>query len=162
MAEKIIEINMADMKIAEAPAKLITRGLGSCLGIVIYNPVKKIGGMAHPMLPDINHAKIQSNPHRFVNSVIIKMVDELERKAGSRANLITKLFGGAHMFNFIAGDSILNVGERNIVMAKAILNELGIKILAEDTGGSFGRTVELDLDNGRVLVKTVNLGEKEV
>jgi len=162
MEEKIIEVDLADMKIAQVPARLVTRGLGSCLGITIYDPIKKIGAMAHAMLPDIDKARIKSNPARFVNAVIKKAVEELEKLGCSRSRLVAKLFGGAHMFTFIAPDSILNVGGKNIEVAEAVLKELGIKIAAQEIGGTFGRTIELNLENGKVMVRSISLGEKEV
>lgn len=162
MEDKIIEVNMAAMEISQVPSRLITRGLGSCLGVTLYDPSKKIGGMAHPMLPDIEKARIRSNPSRFVNSAIKQMIEELEKKGCIRNQIVAKLFGGAHMFGFITTDSILNVGQKNIEMAQAILKESDIKILAQEIGGSFGRTIELNLENGKVLVKTVSWGEKEV
>ncbi|MFA6217891.1 MAG: chemotaxis protein CheD [Candidatus Omnitrophota bacterium] len=162
MEVKTIEVNMAQMEISDAPAKLITRGLGSCLGITMYDASRKIGVMAHPMLPDIEKARIKSNPSRFVNSAITRMVEELEKRGVQRDSIVTKLFGGAHMFGFIASDSILNVGQKNLEVAVATLKTLDIKIEAQETGGSFGRTIELNLEDGKVLVKTVSWGEKEV
>jgi chemotaxis protein CheD len=126
MEEKIIEVNMAGLEVAQAPARLITRGLGSCLGITLYDGSKKIGGMAHPMLPDIEAARIKSNLARFVNSGIRKMVEELEKRGCSRNQLVAKMFGGAHMFGFITADSILNVGQKNIETALAVFKELDI------------------------------------
>lgn len=160
--EKIIEVDVAQIKIAKAPVRLITRGLGSCLGIIIYDPIKKMGAMTHTMLPDIDKARIKSNPARFVNSVIRKAVEDLEKLGSSRTHLVAKLFGGAHMFSFIDPSSILNVGQLNIEMAQATLKELGIKVAAQETGGTFGRTIELNLEDGKVYVRTISLGEKEV
>jgi len=163
MAEdNLIEVSMGNMRTGCAPARLITRALGSCLGITFYHPAKKIGAMAHPMLPDIDKARMKSNPHRFVNSVIKKGIEDLEKLGCLKTNLVIKLFGGAHMFSFITVDSILNVGEKNIEMARIILDELGIKITAEEVGGTFGRTIELNLENGKVFVDTVSWGRKEV
>ncbi len=162
MEDKIIEVEMAQLAVAEAPARLVTRGLGSCLGITIYDPVKKIGGMVHTMLPDIEIAKIRTNPARFVNSSIKKIVEELEIRGCPRTRLMAKVFGGAHMFSFIVSEGSLNVGQKNVEMAESILNEMKIKIAAQETGGTFGRTIELNLDNGKVLIKTVAWGEKEV
>ena len=162
MEENIIEVRMGDMRLDSAPSRLITRALGSCLGITLYNSFKKTGAMAHPMLPDIEKARISPNPHRYVNSVIRKMTEDLVKAGSSRNNLIAKIFGGAHMFSFITADSILNVGENNIAMARMVFEELGIKIAAEEVGGTFGRTIELNLENGKVLVDTISWGRKEV
>jgi len=159
----IIEVQMADLQIASGPSVLlVTRGLGSCLGITFYDPIKKLGAMAHAMLPDFDKARSKTNPHRFVNSSIHKMVEEFERKGCPRTRIIAKLFGGAHMFSFINTDSVLNVGQKNIEMAQALLKELGIKVVGEEIGGTFGRTIEFDLDDGKVMVKTISWGEKEV
>ncbi len=157
-----IEVGMGQMEISVSPHRLITRGLGSCLGITFYEPHKKIGGMAHPMLPDINSARIKSNPHRFVNFVIGKMVDEMEKRGCGRNAVIIKMFGGAHMFSFIDTDSFLNIGQKNIEVAREVLNSLGLKTAVEEVGGTFGRTIELNLESGKVLVSTVSWGEKEV
>lgn len=162
MEDKLIEVNMAAMEISQAPGRLITRGLGSCLGITLYDPVKKIGGMVHPMLPDIEKARIKSNPSRFVNSAIRNLIEELDKRGCVRNQLVAKVFGGAHMFGFVTSDSILNVGQKNIEMAQMVFKEMDIKIAVQEIGGSFGRTIELFLETGKVLVKTVSWGEKEV
>jgi len=162
MEQKTIEVNMAAMEIGQSPSRLITRGLGSCLGITLYDPVQKTGAMVHPMLPDIDKARIKSNPSRFVNSAIKNMLAELEKRDCARNQLVAKIFGGAHMFGFITADSILNVGQKNIEVAQSTFKELGITVAAQEVGGSFGRTIELNLEDGKVLVKTVSWGEKEV
>jgi chemotaxis protein CheD len=162
MEQRAIEVNMAAMEIAQSPARLVTRGLGSCLGITLYDPAKKIGGMVHPLLPDIEKAKIKSNSSRFVNSAIRSMLAELEKRGSARNQLVAKVFGGAHMFGFITADSILNVGQKNIEVAQATFKELGITVAVQEVAGSFGRTIELNLEDGKVLVKTVSWGEKEV
>ena len=162
MAENIIEIQMAQMQIGEAPAVLVTKGLGSCLGITFYDPVKRLGAMAHPMLPDITIARVKSNPSRFVNSAITHMLEEMEKKGCLKSRLVIKIFGGAHMFSFIHTDSALNVGQKNIEMALSTLKELNLKVAGQEIGGTFGRTIYLSLDDGKVLVKTVSWGEKEV
>lgn len=163
MEENIIEVQMADLQIANhPPAVLVTRGLGSCLGITFYDPIKKVGAMAHAMLPDIEKAKTKTNPHRFVNSCIQEMVQEFEKRGCPRQRIVAKLFGGAHMFSFINTDSVLNVGQKNIEMALSMLKELGIKIVGQEIGGTFGRTIEFNVEQGSVLVKTISWGEKEV
>lgn len=162
MESNLIEVQMGKMGIVQAPDKLITRGLGSCLGITIWDPVKKIGAMVHPMLPDMDRSKLKSNPSRFVNSGIGLALEEIEKKGGFRSRCEIKVFGGAHMFSFINADSALNVGQKNIDMAHEIFAGLNLKVLVEEVGGTFGRTIELDAETGKVLVKTVSWGEKVV
>jgi chemotaxis protein CheD len=162
MEDNIVEVQMAQMQIAQSSGKLVTRGLGSCLGITFYDPVTKLGAMAHPMLPDIEKARVKSNPSRFVNSAIKNMIDEFEKRGSPRSRIVVKIFGGARMFSFINADSVLNVGQKNIEAAMSALKEAGIKIIGQEVGGTFGRTLEMNLEDGRVLVKTVSWGEKEV
>lgn len=162
MDKEIIEVGMGRMHISCAPNVLVTRGLGSCLGITLYDRVKKIGAMAHAMLPDISRAVSNTNPSRFVNSSIEKMLQDLKDQGCNRLHFEAKLFGGARMFGFITQDSSLNLGEKNMNMAKDILSKNEIPVLAMEVGGNFGRTIELDLENGKVLIKTVSFGEKEV
>ena len=153
---------MGEMRMGENPYRLVTRALGSCLGITLYNPLKKLGAMAHPMLPDIDRARTNANPSRYVNYTIRKMVEDLEKAGSARSRLVAKLFGGARMFAFISSDSLLNVGEKNIAMAREVFSELNIKIAAEEVGGTFGRTIELNLESGKVVVDTASWGRKEV
>ncbi|TAN59464.1 chemotaxis protein CheD [bacterium] len=162
MEENIIEVRMGEMRGGESPYRLVTRALGSCLGITLYNPLKKLGAMAHPMLPDIERARTNANPSRYVNYTIRKMVEDLEKAGSAKSRLVAKLFGGARMFAFISADSLLNVGEKNIAMAREVFNELNIRIAAEEVGGTFGRTIELNLESGKVVVDTASWGRKEV
>lgn len=162
MEENIIEVRMGEMRVGENPFRIVTRALGSCLGITLYNPLKKLGAMAHPMLPDIERARTNANPSRYVNYTIRKMVEDLEKAGSARNRLVAKLFGGARMFAFISSDSILNVGEKNIAMAREVFSELNINIAVEEVGGTFGRTIELNLETGKVVVDTASWGRKEV
>lgn len=163
MEENIVEVQIADLQVSTQPsAVLITRGLGSCLGITFYDPAQKLGAMAHAMLPDFAKAKTKTNPHRFVNSCITEMVQEFEKRGCPRNRIVAKMFGGAHMFSFINTDSALNVGQKNIDMALSLLKTLGIRIVGQEIGGTFGRTIEFRLADGIVTVKTISWGEKEV
>jgi chemotaxis protein CheD len=158
----IIEVGMIEMKICSAPNILVTRGLGSCLGIVIYQPRKKIGGLAHPMLPSYEAARIKGSRSKFVDTVISLMIDELKNQGCVVTTLVAKLFGGAHMFSFPSKDSAFNIGARNIDVAKQTLASYKIEIIGEDTGGNYGRTIFFDLSTGKVNVKTLFYGEREV
>ena len=159
---QLIEIGMAEMKIGSPPCVLITRGLGSCVGIVFYDSVKKLGALAHPMLPDIEKSKIRLNPAKFVNSVIEMMHKEFKNRGSLPYAIRAKLFGGGHMFSSIPKDSLFNIGAKNVAMAKEKLEALGIKVVGEDTGGNYGRTIRLDVDSGKVNVKTIFHGEKDI
>lgn len=157
-----IEVGLGNVEIASSPDILVTRGLGSCVGITLYAPNKKIGGLAHAMLPSYTNAKIKSNPARFVDTAISLMIEKLVEKGCKVRDLEAKLVGGARMFSFISKNSFLNIGDRNVRAAKERLNSYGIKIVGEDTGSNYGRTVYFELATGKVKVKTLFSGEKEL
>jgi chemotaxis protein CheD len=158
---KPILVGMAEFKVASAPAVLTSIGLGSCVAIVLYDNLKKIGGLAHIMLPKEKEAKDTSNPAKFVDSAIELMLKEMERKGADKKNIKAKIFGGANMFPNIYHNPLTKVGERNIVAVKEELKKRKIRIVAEEVGGNAGRTVMFDTSNGKVTVKNTK-GEEKV
>lgn len=158
----LIEVGMAQMKIASSPSVLVTRGLGSCLGIAIYDPQRKIGGLVHTMLPHIEETRIKSNPAKFVDAAISLMVEKLQKEGSSISNLVAKLFGGAHMFSSIPLEGPFGVGSKNVKAAKEKLVHYKIKLIGEDTGSNYGRSIFFDLDTGKVKIRTAFYGEKEI
>ena len=161
-SEALIEVGMAQMEISVAPYVLVTRGLGSCLGIALYDSSRKVGTLAHAMLSCFSSARIKSNPAKFVDSVIPLMIEEMKKKGCSGVNLKAKLFGGAHMFSSIPVQSSFNVGAKNVKVAHDLFGEYNISIIADETGGNYGRTIFFDLNTGKVRMKTIFFGEKEV
>jgi len=155
----VIVVGMADLKVAKAPENLTTLGLGSCVGITLYNSAKKIGGMAHVMLPTYEGFEGQ-NIAKFADSAIIELINQLARIGAPKASLVAKLAGGAHMFGRTQNNDMLKIGERNAAASIAILKQLGIPIKANDTGGTHGRTIELIMDTGALKIRTVGAGEK--
>ena len=155
----MIVVGMADLKVAKAPDILTTLGLGSCIGITLYDRTKKIGGMAHIMLPTYKGFEGQ-NIAKFADSAIIELVNQLSRIGASRGALVAKIAGGAHMFGRSQSNDMLKIGERNAAASLAILNQLRIPIQANDTGGTHGRTIELYMDSGQLKIRTVGAGEK--
>lgn len=152
----IIMVGIGDCAIARSPAKIKTSGLGSCLGITLYDKREKIGGLLHTMLPNIKEARIKDNPAKFTDVGIEYLVDEIIKKGGSREKLEAKIVGGASMFE----NSHLNIGERNIRSAKDTLKRLGVSIVAEDTGKNYGRTIIFDTFTGDLFIKTILRGDK--
>ena len=156
----IIEVGMADMKVAVGPAVIVTRGLGSCLGIVIYDNIKKLAALAHPMLPKIDEGRVKSNPYKFVDSAVMAMLEELKKKGCQPCFLCAKIFGGAHMFSSIPVSSVFNIGARNAEVAREVFAANNVKLTAEDIGGNSGRTIFVEAATGKVAVKTLFHGEK--
>jgi len=155
-----IIVGMADLKAAKAPDILTTLGLGSCVGITLWDRARKIGGMAHCMLPTYKGFEGQ-NIAKFVDSAVVELINQLGRMGVPRNALVAKIAGGAHMFKGVSqNNDLLKIGERNAAAGIAILKQLAIPLLANDTGGTHGRTIELDMENGNLKIKTVGLGEK--
>jgi len=155
-----IIVGMADLKAAKAPDILTTLGLGSCVGITLWDRARKIGGMAHCMLPTYKGFEGQ-NIAKFVDSAVVELINQLGRMGVPRNALVAKIAGGAHMFRGVSqNNDLLKIGERNAAAGIAILKQLSIPLLANDTGGTHGRTIELDMENGNLKIKTVGLGEK--
>jgi len=155
----IIVVGMADLKVAKHPDTLTTLGLGSCVGITLFDRAKKIGGMAHCMLPTYKGFEGQ-NIAKFVDSAVIELINQLVRIGASRSSLVAKIAGGAHMFGRSQNSDMLKIGERNAAAGLAILRQLSIPVQANDTGGSHGRTIELNIETGALRIKTVGAGEK--
>jgi len=155
----VIVVGMADLKVAKAPDILTTLGLGSCVGVTLFDKTKKIGGMAHCMLPTYKGFEGQ-NIAKFADSAIIELINQLARLGVARNALVAKIAGGAHMFGRSQSNDMLKIGERNAAASTAILKQLGIPIIANDTGGTHGRTIELSMDTGALKIRTVGAGEK--
>jgi len=155
----VIVVGMADLKVAKHPDTLTTLGLGSCVGITLFDRAKKIGGMAHCMLPTYKGFEGQ-NIAKFVDSAVIELINQLVRIGASRASLVAKIAGGAHMFGRSQNSDMLKIGERNAAAGLAILRQLSIPVQANDTGGTHGRTIELNIDTGALKIRTVGAGEK--
>lgn len=152
----IVIVGIGDCAIARSPVKIKTSGLGSCLGITLYDRQKKIGGLLHTMLPNIKDGTIKDNPVKFTDAGIEYLVDKIIKRGSSIEKLEAKIVGGAGMFE----NSRLNIGERNIKSARETMKKLGVEVIAEDTGKNYGRTVIFDTLNGDLLIKTVLKGDK--
>ncbi|MCY6483645.1 chemotaxis protein CheD [Clostridium aestuarii] len=160
--ENEIRVGIADLNIALPPKKLITVGLGSCVGIAIYDSIRKVGGLAHIMLPDSTQFNKVTNPMKFADLAIPLLMDKMIKKGAVKRNLKAKIAGGASMFNFSDKSLIMDIGNRNSVSVKKVLKEFAIPIIAEDTGGNKGRTMVFSIENGVVQIKTVGKGVKEL
>jgi len=155
----MIVVGMADLRVAKHPDILTTLGLGSCVGITLYDASKSVGGLAHVMLPSYKGYEGQ-NIAKFADSAIIELVKQMARLGSPRSSLVAKLAGGAHMFGKTQNNDMLRIGERNAAASVAMLNQLGIPIKANDTGGTHGRTIELHMDTGALKIRTVGAGER--
>ncbi|WP_026509945.1 MULTISPECIES: chemotaxis protein CheD [unclassified Butyrivibrio] len=159
---QIIKVGMADLNICVSPDGITTLGLGSCVGIAVRDPVTKIGGLAHIMLPDSKEIKNNSNIPKFADTGIDELIKQVVAKGASKSRLVAKIAGGAQMFAFNSGNATMRVGERNVAATIKKLKELGIPILAQDTGNSYGRTVIFYPENGNFVIRAVGKPEKTI
>lgn len=158
-----IKVGMADLNICRTPDCLTTIGLGSCVGVALYDPVTKITGLAHVMLPSSKEIKNNSNIAKFADTGVVETVRLMEEAGARRSKIVAKIAGGACMFAFaMQVKDALNVGEKNIKAVKQVLEELKIPILAEDTGLNYGRTVIIDSNTGILTIKSVGKPEKQM
>ncbi|MGN0344824.1 MAG: chemotaxis protein CheD [Lachnospiraceae bacterium] len=158
----VIKVGMADLKTGRDTDILTTLGLGSCIGIALWDPTTKIGGLAHVMLPDSTKIRNNSNIAKFADTGITELVRQMEELGAPKRRLVAKIAGGARMFEVSGTTSVGNIGEKNAIASKQKLKELGIPILAEDTGLNYGRTVELDCSNGDYVIKAVGKPVKTI
>jgi len=159
---EIIKVGMADMNVTKYNGVLTTLGLGSCVGVTLYDSVTKVAGLLHIMLPSSKTIRNNANPAKFADTGIVLLLEEVYKLGASKNRLVSKLAGGAQMFSFGNKNDIMKIGERNIIAAKEVLEEFKIPIIAEDTGGNFGRTIELYSDSGILLVRTIGHGTKQI
>ncbi|QTH45883.1 chemotaxis protein CheD [Cohnella sp. LGH] len=164
MAEGIlIKVGMADLNIADGGAVLKTTGLGSCVGLTLFDPELRIGGMAHIMLPSSDIAREgQLNIAKYADTAVPELVRRLQSKGASLHRMVAKMAGGAQMFAFMGGTDTMRIGPRNVEATKHELDRFSIRLLSEDTGGNYGRTVELYSHNGIFLIRSVQHGVKEI
>lgn len=153
---RYVVVNIADMKVSSNPEDtIITYSLGSCIAVVLHDPITKNGGMIHIMLPDSSIEKDKSRiiPYKYVDTGVPLLFKSLFKLGTKRRNIVTKVIGGS---NVMDRNKFFNIGERNYAQVRKILWRNNIMIAAEDVGGSKSRTVKLHLDSGRVVVSNSN------
>ncbi len=157
---EMIKVGMADLNVCISPNAITTLGLGSCVGIVLYDPIKKIAGMVHVMLPDSTKILNNENKAKFADTGIDELIRQMLTIGADRKSLIAKIAGGGQTFAFSNNSDMMRIGERNVEATKLKLQQLGIPIRAEDTGLNYGRTIEFYPETGELLIKSVGKERK--
>jgi chemotaxis protein CheD len=148
--EVLIKVGMADLNVARSGMVLKTTGLGSCVGLTLFDPSVRVAGMAHIMLPSSEIAREgQLNVAKYADTAVPELIRRMKAQ-------------GAQMFAFGSTSDTMRIGPRNVESTKLVLEEFSIPLLAEDTGGNYGRTVELDSHNGVLSIRSVQFGIKEL
>jgi chemotaxis protein CheD len=160
--DHIINVGIGEFGVARDPQVLESVSLGSCVGIALYDPITKIGGLAHIMLPDSTVSKIVTNPAKYADTALELMIPAMLRMGAVKERLVAKIAGGACMFALLNLDPLITIGDRNVKAVKEHLQKYKIRLVAEDTGKNHGRTIYLHTDTGRFVIKSVRCGIKEI
>jgi len=145
-------IGMAEYRVSKDPEEVLCiLGLGSCVGLCLYDPVRKIGGMVHILLPE--KIEKQDNPFKFAETAPLALLEEMKKEGASRKDVYAKISGGAMMFS--GSNSLFDIGQRNVEMTKKVLAELGIPLKAEEVGGKKGRSIFFYVKDGKLEVKII-------
>lgn len=162
-----ISVGVAELKVSDNSDILVSFGLGSCVAVAIYDPIRKAGGLAHVMLPESRGHESDATPGKFADTAIPSLIDQLVSMGARRKRLLCKIVGGSQMFE-IPGSRIrhtgptfgphTHIGERNVSAVKRTLDDVKIPLVAEDTGGRHGRTVFFDTCTGEMKVSSIFYG----
>lgn len=161
--QDVIKVGMADLNWAAGGAHLRTTGLGSCVGLTLYDPVARIAGMAHVMLPSSEIARESTmNIAKYADTAIPELIGQMKAVGAVVGRLAAKMAGGAQMFAFSGQSDSMRIGPRNVESCLAILASYSIPVIGQDTGGNYGRTIEIDSSSGVLTIRSVQYGIKEI
>jgi chemotaxis protein CheD len=148
------KVGIGEVKVEQGDVILATYGLGSCVALMLYDPEKKVGGLAHILLPSGN-----SESPKCPKGAIEQMLAAMSLKGGKREKIIAKIVGGSSMLD---GFERRAIGKRNVSGVREELKNLGIPVIAEDVLGNYGRSVFFDLNNGKVFVRSFKHGDRTI
>ena len=146
-------VAVGDMKIGRDADLIVTHALGSCLGLIVYDPVQKVGGLLHAMLPlsKINPDKAEANPYMFVDTGVPALFKALYEIGGQKSRMVIKAAGCG---NPLGKNEMFKIGERNHTILKKLLWKNNILLETEDVGGTASRTVQLDVATGQTIISS--------
>jgi chemotaxis protein CheD len=162
-SKEIIKVGIADLNVVKSPNQIRTSGLGSCVGLILFDKVNEVAGLAHIMLPDSSLANKGSMNHaKYADTAIPQLMDRLAESGARVRSLQAKMAGGAQMFQFQSSNDMMRIGPRNVEAIKQQLKRYNITLLSEDVGGNSGRTIEFDPKTCELMIRTVNQGTKVI
>ncbi|HEX3032447.1 MAG TPA: chemotaxis protein CheD [Bacillota bacterium] len=161
--ENLLSIGLGEMQISDDPnTVMVCYGLGSCIGISFYDPIKKVGALAHIVLPDSALARDKDSRPKYANTCIPYTLEKMQQKGALISRIIVKIAGGAQVLQVAGIKNRLDIGSRNIDAVKEALKLAGLPLRGQDVGGNFGRTMQFSIADGKNIIKMVGKGEKEI
>ena len=158
---QVVTVGMGHGVVTMAPHIVSCQGLGSCVVVAIYDARRKIGGIAHIMLPDSKELNGYHKPYECADTAIAKLLEGLQNEEANLKNLSAKIVGGASMFAS-GEDSNMSIGEQNIMSIKSILRKKGIPLMGADVGSNYGRSIEFHLDSGKLIVMAIGKADRVI
>lgn len=155
-------MKVADLKVGAADDVLVTVGLGSCVAILLYDPVARVGGMAHVLLPSPALTRDTGNPAKVPQTAVPALLERMTARGADRQRISARLVGGASMFAALSAPGTIQMGERNAVASRQVLGAHNVPVIGEAVGGDFGRTVRFHVAAGTVCVSTVAHGSHQI
>lgn len=155
-------VRVADMRTGTGADILVTVGLGSCVAILLHDPVARVGGLAHVLLPSPALSRKDANLAKFPQTAVPRLLELMGQQGASVRRITARLAGGASMFANLVAPGTIQMGERNLVACRQILHQHGVALTGQATGGDYGRTVRLWVADGRVEVSTVAHGTHDL
>lgn len=151
-----IKVGLGQIAVSNDPEDVLAAlGLGSCIGLTMFDPVAKVSGMVHVMLPESEIAQRPGPEGKYADTAIPALLAQIRRLGGEPGRLVCKMAGGAQMFGNGSGGGMLNIGSRNAIAVRAALQAAGLRLKSAQTGGNFGRTLEMRVGSGIVTVRSV-------
>jgi chemotaxis protein CheD len=161
---QILSVGLGEAVVSRDPqVVLVAYGLGSCLGVAMYDPVARVAGLLHAVLPTHQNGYQgggEGSVFKYVDSGIYTLLTAMEEVGAQRSRLIIKLAGGANMLVSTAFSHIFEIGTRNVQSAYQVLESLHLRVAAAEVGGNAGRTIRLYVSNGRLTVRKI--GDVEI
>lgn len=156
-------VNMGQIAVSGDPGDILTAlGLGSCIAVCAYDPIIRLGGMIHVVLPSSSIGRPNDGPGKFADVGVPRLLEEIGNAGGARSRLNIAILGGANVLTSANHNGALDIGQRNIEAVKMALRQHGLTSAADHVGGKASRTVRLRVADGEVTVKTIREGEATI
>ena len=161
--EHTITVGLGELSVVKDPSmSLACFGLGSCINLCAYDPISKVAGMAHIVLPESNHSSQGKATAKYADIAVPLLLEEMVRLGALKSRMVVNLIGGAQMIQAAGFEGTLDMGARNLERTRKVLASGGMGVSGADTGGTQGRSVWLSVDSGKVMVRTAGKALKEL